>query len=96
VNPRLPRKRHETLEIENPLAVCGHCRFTVPLKGEWSVEDGRLVFRANPDPQPGRGPDLVGCCESDPAIEFGHVTVGGKELGTGQVTVLRETAARPA
>lgn len=88
MSPRHP----ETLEIENPLVVCGHCWFRVPLRGEWSVEDGRLVFRANPDPQPGRGPDLVGCCETD-LIEFERITADGKELSPEQVAALRETAA---
>lgn len=81
-----------TLQIENPLAVCGHCRFTTELSGEWSVEGGRLVFRADPDPQGRRGPDLESCGESDPVIEFEHVTAGGKPLGAGQVAELRETA----
>jgi hypothetical protein len=81
-----------TLQIENPLAVCGHCRFTSELKGEWSVEEGRLVFRADPDPQPGRGPDLESCCESDPVIEFGSITAGGRPLADEQVAALRETA----
>ncbi len=83
-----------TLEIENPLAVCGHCRFTVPLRGEWSVEGGRLVFRADADPQPGRGPDLDHCGESDRAVEFKRITVGGKELSREQAVALRETAGR--
>lgn len=81
-----------TLQIENPLAVCGHCRFTTELSGQWSVEDGRLVFRADPDPQGRRGPDLESCCETDPVIEFEHVTADGRELAAGQVAELRETA----
>jgi len=53
------------LEIEPPSIKCGDCRFTSAMAGVWSVEGGRLVFRADADPQPRRGPDLVGCCESD-------------------------------
>jgi hypothetical protein len=47
------------------------------------------VFRADPDPQGRRGPDLESCCESDPVIEFEHVTADGKELTAGQVAELR-------
>jgi hypothetical protein len=88
------RRDQLTLEIENPHAVCGHCRFTTELSGEWSVEDGRLVFRAYPDPQPRRGPDLESCCETDPVIEFEHVTAGRNELPAEQVEALRTTARR--
>lgn len=91
MSPRLP-KHHLTLEIENPIAVCGHCRFATALSGEWSVEDGRLVFRADPDPQPRRGPHIDLCCQSDVVIEFRHVIVGRRELSAGQVAELRETA----
>lgn len=50
-------------ELDEPRIQCGHCRFSAPLRGTWSWEDGRLVFRADPDPQPGRGPDLASCGE---------------------------------
>ena len=85
-------REKKTLEIENPLASCGHCRFTSMLAGKWSVEDGRLVFRADPDPQPGRGPDLEGCCEDTECGEFARVTAGDDELTAEQVAALRKTA----
>jgi len=89
-----PPKRHLTLEIENPAMVCGHCRFATELSGEWSVEDGMLVFRADPDPQPGRGPDLDGCFESDVVIEFEHIEAGRRELlPPGQAASLRKRYA---
>jgi hypothetical protein len=83
----------QTLEIEAPLAVCGHCRFATALTGTFSVEDGLLVWRGTPDPQPGRGPDLSSCCESDPVIEFWHITADGENLSAGQVAALQATAA---
>jgi hypothetical protein len=82
-----------TLEIGNPSATCGHCRFLAELTGEWSVEDGRLVFRAAADPQPGRGPHLHGCAEGEQCGEFAHVTLGGVELDAGQIAALRASAA---
>jgi hypothetical protein len=85
-------REKKTLEIENPLASCGHCRFTSMLAGEWSVEDGRLVFRAAADPQPYRGPDLEGCCEGSECGEFSGVTADGRELAADQVAALRKTA----
>lgn len=86
------RADQKTLEIENPLAVCGHCRFATALTGEWSVEDGRLVFRAAADPQPRRGPDLSSCCESDPVVEFEAITVDDEPLAAEGVAALRATA----
>jgi len=83
----------KTLEIEGPLAVCGHCRFTTALTGRFSVEDGLLVWRGAPDPQPGRGPDLSSCCESSPVVRFERVTADGEDLSAEQVAALRETAA---
>ena len=88
------RLDRETLEIEGPAAVCGHCRFTSALKGAWSVEDGVLVWRGDRDPQPRRGPDLESCCESDPVIEFKHITVDGERLAGWQVAVLRANAGQ--
>jgi hypothetical protein len=82
------------LEIDGPLATCGHCRFTTALTGKFSVEDGLLVWRAAADPQPRRGPGLESCCESNPVIEFGHVTADGEELSAEQVAALRETQRR--
>ena len=64
------------------------------LSGAFSVEDGLLVWRAAPDPQPRRGPDLSSCCESDPVINFKYVTVDGVDLSGEQVAALRETAAQ--
>lgn len=81
-----------TLEIGGPGVECGHCRFTSALRGTWSVEAGRLVWRADESPQPGRGPDLNTCCESDPVIQFEHITVDGKELSAEDIAALRETA----
>lgn len=90
----------KTLEIENPAAVCGGCHFTTELAGEWTVEDGRLVFRAAADPQPRRGPDLQSCCESDHdgvgVVEFEHVTAGREQLSDEQVAELRATARAAA
>lgn len=84
-----------TLEIGNPSATCGHCRFMTELTGEWSAEDGRLVFRAAAHPQPRRGPDLESCCESDPVIKFEHITCGfpEQELTAEQIAALRASAA---
>jgi hypothetical protein len=67
------------------------------LTGEWSVEDGRLVFRAAADPQPRRGPDLESCCESDPVISFERITCGypEQELTGEQIAALRASAADP-
>ena len=81
-----------TLEIEGPSAHCGHCRFASALKGAWSVEDGRLTWRAAADPQPRRGPDLVSCCESSPVIEFEHITADGEDLGSEDIAALRASA----
>ena len=85
----------KTLEIDGPVATCGHCRFTTALTGRFSVEDGLLVWRAAPDPQPRRGPDLAGCCESSPVIDFEFIAVDGENLGAEQVAALRETARCP-
>jgi hypothetical protein len=84
----------KTLEIDGPSATCGHCRFTTALTGKFSVEDGLLVWRAAADLQPGRGPDLDGCCESSPVIQFEHITVDGKNLSAEQIAALRQTAVR--
>jgi hypothetical protein len=84
--------RQLTLEIEGPLATCGHCRFTTALTGEFSVEAGRLVWRGAPDPLPRRGPDLRCCCESDPVIEFKYINAGDEELSELQIAILRQAA----
>jgi hypothetical protein len=83
---------HYALEIGGPTVQCGHCRFLTALTGTFSVEDGLLVWRGDPDPQPRRGPGLDGCCESDPVIEFERITVDGKDLDAGQISALRATA----
>lgn len=82
----------KTLEIDNPLAHCGHCRFTTELSGKWTVEDGRLVFRAGEDPLSSRGPGLESCCESSPVVEFKHIEAGGEQLNGDQIAELRATA----
>jgi hypothetical protein len=88
------RDYSQTLEIEAPAATCGHCRFTSALSGAWSVEDGRLVWRAEADPQPRRGPDLHSCCESSPVIEFTSITAewGDREFSSEEIAALRATA----
>lgn len=83
----------KALEIQDPLATCGHCGFTTALTGVFSVEDGLLVWRGAPDPQSRRGPDLNGCCESDLVIEFERIIADGEDLGAEQVAALRESAA---
>lgn len=80
------------LDIEGPSARCGHCGFVSALAGKWSVEDGLLVWRAAPEPLPGRGPDLESCCESSPVVRFEHVAVDGDELTAEQIAALRATA----
>lgn len=91
----------QTLEIENPLAACGSCRFTTALSGTWSVEDGRLVFRAALDPLPRRGPSMGTCCEGHHegvehgALEFRYLTVDGKPLSGEDYAALKASAASP-
>jgi hypothetical protein len=85
------------LLLEPPSFSCGHCRFRSEVSGHWSVENGRLTFRADEDPQPRRGPDLEGCCEGQDCGAFAsivadsneHQVINGTELET-----LRETARR--
>jgi hypothetical protein len=91
----LSRDYRKALEVEGPSATCGGCRFTSALKGTWSVEDGRLVWRADPDPQPGRGPDLERCGESDrcPPGGFEYITVDGEDLSAEDAAMLRASAA---
>jgi hypothetical protein len=82
----------ETLGIAAPTAQCGHCGFMSSLDGEYSVEDGRLVFRAAPDPLSRRGPDYESCCEGDPVVKFRRIVADGKVLTDEQVTTLRAIA----
>lgn len=84
----------KTLEIEGPSVTCGACRFTSALEGTFSVEDGRLVWRADPDPQPRRGPDFRSCCEGRDCGEFEHVTDGwgDREFSSEEIAAVRATA----
>lgn len=70
---RKPPKQQQKLKIEPPSATCPYCRFTSAVAGEWSVEDGRLVFRAAEDPLPSRGPSLDYCCEGSDCGEFSGI-----------------------
>jgi hypothetical protein len=96
-------RRHyrQTLEIENPLATCGGCRFTSALSGTWSVEDGRLVFRAALNPLARRGPGMGSCCEGTHegidygALEFRYLTVDGKALADEEFAALKASAESP-
>lgn len=82
------------LELEPPRFSCGHCRFSTSLTGRWSVEDGRLVFRADADPQPRRGPDLEGCCESRDVAEFTEiVTDTDQVINREELAALRAAAS---
>ena len=88
------RDYRDTLEIEGPSASCGACRFMSALKGTWSVEDGRLVWRADPEPQPRRGPDLESCCEGRECGEFRRITADDEELSSEDIATIRATAAQ--
>ena len=93
---RKPELWRETLEIENPLATCGGCRFTTALSGAWSVEDGRLVFRAMLDPLARRGPSMDSCCEGHhEGVEFKCVTVDGRPLADEEFAALKASAESP-
>ena len=82
------------LEIDGPSASCGYCHFTSSLRGTWSVEDGRLVWRGDESPQPGRGPDLNSCCEGRECGDFAGITAEGVQLPAEDVAALRETDIR--
>lgn len=89
----------QTLHIYRPYVECGDCHFGAGIHGKWSVEGGRLVFRADEDFQPGRGPDLGGCCESSPVVEFSQVEViegswDPRLLTQEEIAALRESARR--
>jgi hypothetical protein len=81
-----------TLEIQPPLATCGHCHFATALDGKWAVEDGCLVFRAAPDPLTRRRPGLESCSESREIAEFEFIEAGGERLPAADVETLRATA----
>lgn len=86
----------QTLEIENPLASCGACHFGSALDGTWSVEEGRLVFRAMLNPLVRRGPGFEGCSEGrDGAAVFTRATVDGKPLTDEQFAELKAAARSP-
>lgn len=94
---RKPEPWRETLEIGNPLATCGGCRFITALDGTWSVEDGRLVFRALLNPLARRGPSIDHCGEgyhddSAEPVEFRRITVDGKPLSGEQFAALKASA----
>jgi len=103
VSPRRkpPDPWRETLEIDSPLATCGGCRFTTALGGTWSVEDGRLVFRAALNPLARRGPGMGSCCEGrhegveSGVLEFRRVTVDGNALSDEEFAVLKASAESP-
>jgi hypothetical protein len=81
------------LELQSPMFSCGDCHFTTQLTGKWSVEHGQLVFRADADPQPRRGPDLESCCEGRHVTIFTKiVTDTDQEFGSTQLDKLREMA----
>lgn len=91
----------QTLEIESPLATCGGCRFTTALSGTWTVEDSRLVFRADLNPLARRGPGMDSCCEGthegtpSGVLDFRYLTVDGKPLGDEEYAALKASAASP-
>lgn len=64
------------------------------LTGKFSVEDGRLVWRGDADPQPRRGPGLERCAESDrcPRGGFRYITVDDEDLGSEDIAALRASA----
>lgn len=81
--------RRNLLEIDNPLAECGHCGFANRLTGTWSVEGGRLVFRADANPLTRRGPNFHYCGESSESAEFTQITVDDKPLASEDVIALQ-------
>ena len=88
-------KTARNLEIDGPRASCGYCQFTSYLRGTWSVEDGRLVWRGNESPQPGRGPDLNRCGEGHECGEFAGIVVDEcAQMSAEDVAALRETCRR--
>lgn len=87
-------QRRQTLYIEGPTAVCGDCGFTSDLSGAWSVEDGRLVFRADPSPLQRRGPDFFHCDESRDVANFTRIEIDGDELAVEDFTAIRREAER--
>jgi hypothetical protein len=68
------------------------------LSGTWSIENGRLVFTADEDPQPRRGPDLGSCCEGYECTDFTKIVTeygsGEQEFWGEELDELRKTAAK--
>jgi hypothetical protein len=67
-------KREPLLNLDNPTVQCNVCFFENVLSGTWTVENGRLVFRADADPLQTRGPDFHHCAESSEVTEFTSMT----------------------
>lgn len=88
------KARRNLLEIESPLARCADCGFVNRLTGVWSVDDGRLVFRADANPLSRRGPDFHHCGESSEVAEFTRITVGDKPLRAEEVAALQAAEAQ--
>ncbi len=86
---RWRKSREDLLEIENPGVQCGSCSFSNTLSGAWSVENGRLVFRADASPLATRGPDFHHCGEC--GAELTRITVGFERepLAAEQVAALQ-------
>lgn len=81
-------------ELDPPSIVCGKCRFTSSVEGEWSAHYGRLTFIAAADPQPRRGPDLFTCGEC--GSEFHHVSTdwNSKRLDENVLAAVQATASK--
>ena len=79
-------------ELDSPGIVCGNCRFMSNIEGEFTEEDGRLVFRADPDPQPRRGPDLFSCGECGAKFTEIKWEWSRRKLGDDVLAAVRETA----
>ena len=79
------------LAMDAPSVSCGKCHFTAALTGEFSFEDGRLVFRAAADPQPRRGPDFSRCGEC--GAEFTAVSWdwGSRRLTQDDLDAIQDT-----
>lgn len=82
------------LDIDSPDVRCSVCSFTTSLSGQWTVEDGRLVFRADADPLQSRGPDFGGCSEGRQPHSVVGVTVdyGHRRLSDEEFAMLRSAA----
>ena len=92
----LSKSVNAKLELESPAFTCGHCRFTTALAGHWTIEHSRLVFRADADPQPRRGPDLCCCGESREPASFTAIVTDTDQVFTGDVLTGLQTVAERA